>query len=110
MARVAHLDLDRRVIRGEIADVLVLQIARRERHRLVPSRAAAIILERLDEIDLDLPGEMRRVRQLRDAVEPVARLALQRLLPAGFRVAGGGRCDGESRRAYADGRDGYPQK
>src|SRR4030095_7303540 len=69
-------NLDRRVIRREIRDVLVAEHLGNDRHHLVAARAAAILVERFDEIALRLTGEMRGFRQLREPVESVAGLAL----------------------------------
>ncbi len=52
-------DLDRGKIGGEVVDVLVLERRRDERHHAVFAGAAAIVLERLDEIGFVLAGEVR---------------------------------------------------
>src|SRR5262245_17005691 len=72
-------NLDRCVIRREIRDVLVAEHPGNDRHHLVAACAAAILVERLDEVALRLTGEVRGLGQLREPVEPVARLALRGL-------------------------------
>src|SRR5262245_66596037 len=76
-------NLDRAVVRREIRDVLVAEHLGDDRHHLVAAGAAAIFVERLDEVALRLTGEMRGLRQLREPGEPVAGLAPRRLAPAG---------------------------
>src|SRR5215510_498339 len=84
-------NLDRRVVRRQIRDVLVAEHLGNDRHHLVAAGAAAIFVERLDEVALRLAGEMRGLRQLREPVEPVAGLALRGLAAAGGGVTRRGR-------------------
>ena len=55
----SNANLDRRKISGEILDVLVRQVWRDHRHRIVLSDAGFERLQLRDEIGLDLTGDVR---------------------------------------------------
>ena len=59
-------------------------------HHVVLARGAAEVLQGLDQIGFVLAGQIRRLGQLGHAVEAMAGLALQRLLPSRLDVAGRG--------------------
>src|SRR5262249_56214493 len=74
-------NLDRRVIRREISDVLVAEHLGNDRHHLVAARAAAIFVERLDEVALRLAAEMRGLRHLPHPPPPLPALPFPPLPP-----------------------------
>jgi hypothetical protein len=76
-------DLYCRKIGGQIVDILVFERRRHQRHHVVLARATAVVLQRFDEVNVALSGEVRCLRDLRPAIQAVASLTHQCLLPPG---------------------------
>lgn len=97
------LRLETAVERGEVGNVGVAQWLGHHVHHLVLACAALVVLERLGQVLLHLTGKMRRLRQFRLAVQPVASLALRRLGSARLCVGGQCGCTGAEAKPCDDG-------
>ena len=65
--------------RRQIGDITIRQRLRDQRHHVILPRPRLEVLQRLNQIILILPSQIRRFRNFGDAIHPMTRLALHGL-------------------------------